>query len=801
MKISLKWLRELIDLQEISNEEIISKLTAIGLEVESVEDYSSMYKNIVVGYVKEKQKHPNADKLSVTVVTDGQQEYQVVCGAPNCQANKKVVFAKVGAYIPEFEQTLSKAKIRGIESFGMLCSEKELKLSDNHDGIMILEDNAPLGEEISKYFGMDDCVVEIGITPNRPDALSHIGVARDLAASFNKKVKLPEVILNEGNVDVNTIASVEVLNVKDCPRYAARVVKNVTVKESPDWLKNKLKAIGLRPINNIVDITNYLLYETGQPLHAFDLNRLEGNKIIVRSAEEDTKFTTLDSKERIVPKGSLFICDAEKPVALAGIMGGENSEIKEDTKDVLIECAYFNPSVIRKTAKKLQLSTDSSYRFERGCDPNNISYVVDRTAQLIAELAGGEICKGVIDIYPEKISNKDIKIRLERITRVLGFEIPKETIKNIFIGLGFIIKEENNEYFLVEVPTFRPDIDREIDLIEEVARIYGYDNIPVIEKITIPMKSTVDQSEFCDKVRNYLISTGCYEIVSNSLQKEDSAKITGNPVKVLNPISADLEVLRTSLLQGALITVRNNVFVGEKSLKLFEIGKVFNLKNENIQSFADFTEEERLSVILTGNAVDNVWYERNRLYDFYDLKGILDSLFSKIGYKRVDYKKAENSDTYYNGKIEIYVDNQLVGNCGYLSSQVLKKFDINQKVIFAEIWLEKLKNINIKSKKFKELQKYPKVHRDMAFIVDKSVNYDQMKEFILKNSKNILKLVEPFDIFESEEFGKNKKSIAIRLEYYDENQTLTEEVVEKEFVGIIEKVCKQFDAQLRGEIK
>jgi len=270
LKISLKWLRELIDLQEISNEEIISKLTAIGLEVESVEDYSSMYKNIVVGYVKEKQKHPNADKLSVTVVTDGQQEYQVVCGAPNCQANKKVVFAKVGAYIPEFEQTLSKAKIRGIESFGMLCSEKELKLSDNHDGIMILEDNAPLGEEISKYFGMDDCVVEIGITPNRPDALSHIGVARDLAASFNKKVKLPEVILNEGNVDVNTIASVEVLNVKDCPRYAARVVKNVTVKESPDWLKNKLKAIGLRPINNIVDITNYLLYETGQPLHAFD---------------------------------------------------------------------------------------------------------------------------------------------------------------------------------------------------------------------------------------------------------------------------------------------------------------------------------------------------------------------------------------------------------------------------------------------------------------------------------------------------------------------------------------------------
>lgn len=801
MKISLNWLRNFINIPEVSNEEIIEKLTSVGLEVEAVEDYSKMYNNIVVGFVKEKQKHPNADKLSVTVVSDGKEEFKVVCGAPNCQQGKKVVFAKVGAFIPAFGETLKKAKIRGEESFGMLCSEKELMLSDSHDGIMILNDDAPVGTEISKYFGLDDCVIEIGITPNRPDALSHIGVARDLAAIYVKSINLPDDKVIEADIDVNTVAKVVVKNSIDCPRYATRVVKNVKVKESPEWLKKKLKAVGLRPINNIVDITNYLLYETGQPLHAFDLNMLKDNIIIVKSAETDTKFVTLDSKERVVPKDSLFICDAEKPVALAGIMGGENSEISEKTTNVLIECAYFNPTRIRKTAKKLQISTDSSYRFERGCDPNNVIYVVNRTAKLIQELAGGEICKGIIDVYPEKIPNKVIDFRLGRVKQILGFTVEKGKIESIFKGLGFKILNSDVNLLKVEVPTFRPDIEREIDLIEEVARIYGYDNIPVVEKISIPMKSTVDESEYNDKLRGILTSLGCYEIISNSLQKKELAVITGNPVKVLNPISSDLEVLRTSLLQGCLNTIVNNLNVGEKSLKLFEIGHVFKQINENINDFSDFTEKEHLMVALTGVSINDVWYDRNRQYDYFDLKGIVEELFSKLGFNNISFAKPEYHYQYMKNQFEIVVNNKIVGYLGIVSTNILKKFDINQAVYYAEIELDIFKSLKVNIRKFKELQKYPKVIKDLAFILDKNITYAELEEFIYKNSKNILKFVKPFDIFESDEFGKNNRSIAIRLEFYDENMTLTEEVVEKEFVSIIEKVSNKFNAQLRGEVK
>lgn len=801
MRISLNWLREYINLDGISNEEILHKLTLSGLEVEGCEDKSKLYDGIVVGYVKERIKHPNADKLSLTVITDGTDDYKVVCGAPNCEANKKVIFAKVGAFVPAFGETLKKAKIRGEESFGMLCSERELNLSESHDGIKILDENAPLGMPIADYFGLNDVEIEIGITPNRPDALSHFGVARDLAALFGRKISMPKVEIKQNNEDISNYASVEVQNYTDCPRYVAKVVKNVTVKESPDWLKSRLIAVGLRPINNLVDITNFILFEMGQPLHAFDLDKLAGKKIIVKNVAKGTEFTTLDSKKRVLPENALMICDEEKAVAVAGVMGGENSEITETTKNVLIEAAYFNPVSVRKTAKSLQISSDSSYRFERGCDPNIQIYAAERAAQLIAELGEGEIVGGIIDVYPTKIEKLTVSLRYARITKILGFEIASEKVAQILDGLGFDILSKTEADITVTVPTFRPDVEREIDLIEEVARIYGYDNIPTISKISIPLSSTLDETSYLDNVRNILTGMGFYEILTNSLLKDEISAIAGVPVKVLNPISADLSSLRTSLVQGALITVSNNLKVGEKNLRLFEVGHVFQSINDKYETFEDFTEKENLILVLTGKEIESKWYSNDGGYDFFHIKGYLNSFLNKILLDYLpEYSYNSSLNNIYENGFDILIKGKVVGTGGIVTKQLMNKFDISQKVFVAELNVFALKSLKVKNKKFKELQKYPKVYRDFAFVLDKHVTYAEVENVIKKNSSRLLKFVEPFDIFENKEFGDNKKSVAFRLEYYDENSTLKEEVIDKEFTKAINAVKNELKATLRGEI-
>ena len=508
MKISLNWLKDYIDLTGISDEEVISNLTMSGLEVEDYEDQAKLYDKFIIAYVKEKDKHPNADKLSLCKLTDGKVDYQVVCGAPNVAAGQRVVFAKEGAIVPNGGFQIKKAKLRGIESFGMICSESELNLSDDHSGIIVLDDSYEIGKSFAEAFGLNDVVLEIGITPNRPDALSHIGVARDLAAIFNRELKIPKVELKESAQDVNTEAAIEIIDAVDCPRYTAKVVKGVKIKESPEWMKRRLKAIGLRPINNVVDITNYVMYEAGQPLHAFDLDKVGGKKIIVRKAGGDNKFVTLDSKERVIEAESLMICDGNKPVAVAGVMGGENSEISAQTENILIESAYFNPSSIRKTSKRLGLSTDASYRYERGCDPNNTLYVAERAAQLMAELGEGTILKGSIDVYPEKINEKTVRLRESRTFRILGYKIEREKIKNIILNLGMKIIAEEEDVFKILIPTYRPDIEREIDVIEEIARIHGYENIPAVERIANSLDAKIDESEFIEKARNTATSLG-----------------------------------------------------------------------------------------------------------------------------------------------------------------------------------------------------------------------------------------------------------------------------------------------------
>ena len=799
MKISLNWLKDYIDLEGLSVEEIVSNLTMCGLEVEDYVDQAKIYKNFVIGYVKEKEKHPNADKLSLCKVTDGTEDYQVVCGAPNVEAGQTVIFAKVGAVVPKGEFTIGKAKIRGVESFGMICAEDELGLGDDHSGIMVLDGSYKVGDLFSDAYGLNDVVMEIGITPNRPDALSHIGVARDLAAIFNRPLILPKVELKESDIDINSEAAIDIIDAVNCPRYSAKVVKGVTIKESPEWMKKRLKAIGLRPISNIVDITNYIMYEFGQPMHAFDLDKVGGKKIIVRKAGADNKFTTLDSKERAINPESLMICDGVRPVAVAGVMGGENSEISNDTTNILIESAYFNPSSVRKTSKQLGLSTDSSYRFERGTDPGNTLYAAERAAQLMAELGGGLVCKGSIDVYPNKIEKKKVTLRESRILRILGYPVVTEKVRQILKNLSMEILSEKDGVFELAIPTCRPDIEREIDVIEEIARINGYDNIPAVERIANNLDKKEDESEYADKVRNMATSLGFYEIQNNSLVSEKLAEMTGKSIAVLNHQSVDMSNLRTSLVPGLLNTIAKNINFGEKNLQLFEIGNIFNRKSEKINSFDDFSEEGSLIFAVTGSAGQKEWHSKDRICDFYDLKGLIDSFINKMGLENSfldDYNTDGNEIySYFYAKMH---GNTRIGLGGKVSKDILKQFDIIQDVYCFEFKFDELKNISSAGNKYREPLRFPKVERDFAFIFDKNISNSEIKEYILSCKSKLLKNVRLFDLFESESFGSGKRSLAYSLEFYDETRTLTDEEVEKEFNSLTDSVKKKFNAELRG---
>lgn len=798
MKISLNWLKDYIDLSGISSDEIVEKITFAGLEVEEVVDQKKNFENMVVGNVKERKKHPNADKLSVCVVYDGTRDYNVVCGAPNVAAGQKIAFAKIGSVIPNGGFKIEKAKIRGEVSEGMICSEKELGISDNHDGIMVLDSLLTEGTELSAALGLDDVTMEINITPNRADALSHIGVARDLAAIFNRSLVYPKVELHESGKKSEELAAVEIKDAEKCPRYIGKVVSNVEIKESPEWMKKRLKSIGLRPINNVVDVTNYVLHEVGQPLHAFDLDNLAEKKIIVRRAEEGEKFVTLDSKERKMRSSDLMICDVNRSVAVAGVMGGENSEVTSKTKNILIESAYFNSSSVRKTAKSLALSTDASYRFERGTDYNITLWAAKRAAQLIQLTAGGEIAVGEIDAYPSAIKSPKVEVRFARINKVLGYEIPEADVEKILINLGFEIVEKADDKLLVQIPSFRGDVEREIDLIEEVARIYGYNNIPEINKITITLEEKVDQSEFSDNLRNAFISLGFYEIVTNSMLSESVAARFGNPVSVLNPQSSEMSHIRPSLLPGILTTVSNNLKASEKDLMLFEIGKVINKKNDSITTFDDFAEEESLIAIVTGNTVRTKWYGKDKEFDIYDIKGIVEALINKLfPGVTVQFGKATDNFKYVNG-LHISINKENVGLIGKVITKIADSFDVNQFVYAIELNIDKLKKITTPKKSFGQLLKFPKVYRDCAFVLDSDLEAAQVTEVIKESSTNLLHNVILFDIFQSESLGNHKKSLAFQLEYFDLSRTLTEEEVEKDFRTAIKAVETKFNAQLRG---
>jgi len=796
LKISLNWLKEYVDVANLSTKDLVSLLTMSGLEVEDFTDQKEIYKDFIVGFVKEKTKHPNADRLSLCIVSNGKEDLQVVCGAPNVDKGQKIIFAPVGSTIPKGYFKLKKAKIRGTESCGMICSEDELKLGDDHSGIMVLDNSLKEGTPICDALKLNDVIMEIAITPNRPDALSHIGVARDLCALLCKELKIPKINKSK---NVSKSATVEIEDKVNCPRYSAKIIKNVKIKESPDWLKNKINNIGMRPINNIVDVTNFVMHELGQPLHAFDLDNLAKKKIVVKSTKDISTFTTLDSKERKLPKDTLMICDGEKPVAIAGVMGGENSEINLQTKDILIESAYFNPSSIRKTSKALQLSTDASYRFERGTNPNITDFAAERAAELIAEVSGGKVEEGIIDNYPNKIEPIKLNVRYSRVTKLLGYEIGKEKIKDILTALELKIIKEENDNLPILIPTFRPDIEREVDVIEEIARINGYENIPTISKISITLDQKTDETTFADIIRNAANSLGFYEMINNPLLGKETAAVVGNPIVVQNPQNLDMEYLRTSLIQGALKVVSQNIKFGEKDLQLFEIGNVFNKTNENIRTFDDFTEKSKLLFLVTGKSSNKEWNENEKEYDFYKLKGFLNSFERKIFLDNVlnDSYNAHESN-FYDYYFQKNYKGKQIGEGGKLDKKILEQFDISQDVYLFEYDLEYLNSIAPDKKYYIEPLKFPKIYRDFAFIFDKEIKYNSVIDFIKKNSSELLKSVRIFDLFENESLGKDKKSLAFALEYYSKDRTLTEEEVEKDFRSIIAAVTKKFSAQLRG---
>ncbi len=799
MIISLKWLKEYIDLDDISTDEIVDKLTTSGSEVEEVIDKVKEFENIVVGKVETVKKHPNADRLSVCEVNDGTETFSVVCGAPNVAAGQLVPFAKVGAIIPNGKFEIKKATIRGEKSSGMICAEDELALSNDHSGIMVLDENLTIGQPLSTALKLDDVILDIAITPNRADSLSHIGLARDLAAIFNRKVKYPKIKSKFVKVDKNEFAEVIIENTSACPRYTAVVLKGIEVKESPVWLKDKLINIGLRPINNIVDVTNFILHEIGQPLHAFDLNHLTGRKIVVKNNNRETKFTTLDSKERSMLPSDLMICDGEKPVAIAGVMGGENSEVTAKTKDILIESAYFNPSNVRKTAKHLGLSSDSSYRFERGTDPNGTLFAAIRAAELMQQIAGGEIINDIIDIYPNEIEKRTVPIRFSRINQILGFNIESDEVERILSGLEFLIETKNSKQLSISVPTFRHDIEREIDLIEEVVRIYGFDGVPEIDKISIPLKSKIDQTEFNNTLRNYLITLGFNEVISNSLISDEKTIDYDHSIKVINPQSKEMTNLRTSLIPGLLMNISRNLRVKENSLRFFEIGQTFSLINNKIDSFEDFDEKENLIIAISGIKQTSEWYQKETKFDYFDLSGVLSNLIDNFRLQdRVTNVFVEEQNDIFDFSVKTMINDNALIIGGKVSSKLLDSFEISDEVFLYEINLDLMKHSIDNNRKFQPLLKYPKVYRDFGFILDKKISYNEVVNTIKESSTKLLKNVNLFDIFESESLGSGKKSLAFQLEYYDETKTLREEEIDKEFWNTIETVKTKLKAELRG---
>ncbi|WP_299523778.1 phenylalanine--tRNA ligase subunit beta [Winogradskyella sp.] len=808
MKISFNWLKQFIKI-DWDAEKTGELLTDLGLEIEGIERYESVkggLKGVVVGEVLTCEQHPNADRLKVTTVNIGDDEpVQIVCGAPNVAAGQKVPVATIGTtlYSADGEAwKIKKGKIRGEESFGMICAEDELGLGESHDGIMVLDKKLKVGTLAAEIFDIEnDDVFEIGLTPNRADAMSHYGVARDLKAGLLQKEIALELItpsVMSYHVDTRSLKiDVDVKDKEKCPRYCGVTISGVKVETSPNWLQHRLKSIGLSPINNIVDITNYVLHELGQPLHAFDANKISGNKVLVKTCKTGTKFTTLDETVRELHEDDLMICDAEKPMCIAGVFGGIDSGVTENTVNIFLESAYFDPVSIRKTAKRHGLNTDASFRFERGVDPNITEYALKRAALLITEIAGGEITSDISDAYPNKIEDFQVRLSFENAKKLIGEEIPRETIKSILTSLEIKVNNVTETGLGLTVPAYRNDVQREADIIEEILRIYGYNNIGTTEKLnaSISNSNRFEDYKLQNVIGNQLASQGFYEIMANSLTSPKYIELSEDlqsehNVQILNPLSNDLEVMRQSLLFSGLEAVSHNINRKRNDLKLFEFGKTYHQYSENRK------EHKHLSLFVSGNKTEKRWNSETKSSNFFYLKGIIETVLQRLGLNRL--KSAPTNSGVLSEGMSLSLGKKTLVNFGLVKKSVLKHFGISQNVLFADFnWDNVLEMAQHNKIKFSEIPKYPEVRRDFALLLDNAVTFEDIHTIAKQTEKQLLKNVNLFDVYEGKNLPAGKKSYAVSFTLQDEHKTLTDKQIDK----IMSKLQANFESKLGAELR
>ncbi len=808
MKISYNWLKQFIKL-DWDAEKTGDLLTDLGLEIEGIEDFVSIkggLKGVVVGHVIECEQHPNADRLKVAKVDIGTHGIvQIVCGAPNIAINQKVPVATIGTTLYDENGSpwkIKKGKIRGEESHGMICAEDELGLGKNHEGIMVLNNDLIPGTLCSTIFNIEnDQVFEIGLTPNRADAMSHWGVARDLKAGLlRNNVSLELITPSNSSFRVeNRTHKIDVQVDKNhlAPRYCGVTISGIKVIESPQWLQNRLKAIGLTPINNIVDITNYVLHELGQPLHAFDSSKISGDKVVVKTVKKGTKFTTLDGLERELHEDDLMICDIEKPMCIAGVFGGIDSGVTDVTESIFLESAYFNPVSIRKTAKRHGLNTDASFRFERGIDPNITEYALMRASLLITEIAGGEITSDVVDIYPKKIKDHQVILNFENTTNLIGEEIPRETIKEILTSLEIKINNVTEAGLGMTIPAYRNDVTREADVIEEILRVYGYNNIQFTEKLKASISSNqiVEDYQIQNKISNQLTALGFHEMMGNSLTSPKYIELSDNlssnhNVEMLNPLSNDLSIMRQSMLFNALEALIYNVNRKNSNVKLFEFGKTYHNFKEGRQ------EPKHLSIIVSGLKNNENWTQNSQKSNFFYFKGIVSGLLERLGITY--FSETETKNPIFSEGLAYQIGDKCLVDYGIITKNIASNFDIDSEVFYADFkWDNILEQIVTENFKLKTIPKFPKVKRDLALLLDKNVSFDSIRESAIKSERNLLKNINLFDVYTGDKLPENKKSYAISFTLQDEKKTLTDKQIDKIMKKLQQNFEKDFGATLR----
>lgn len=839
MKISYNWLKDYVA-HSLSPEELAHALTMAGLE-EETEDRQSIgetYEGLVVGHVLSKAQHPNADKLSVCMVDLGLnlnngEPSQIVCGAPNVAAGQKVIVATIGTKLmmptekhnpdaPKSEITIKKGKIRGEESNGMICSAMELGLSNDHDGIMVLDENAEVGTPFLAYLRQkgqlkSDVVFDFNVTPNRPDATSHFGIARDVAALTGLSLQKPEVVLPQEGGTAATEFAVEIECPETCHRYVGLLVKGVKIAESPQWMKDRLEAIGLRPRNNVVDVTNYVMYECGQPLHAFDFDQIAGHKIVVRQLSDKLKFTTLDDKEQDLPAGTMMICDAEREVAIAGVMGGQNSEVTDSTVNVLIEAAWFDPASVRKTAKKvLTKPTDASYRFERGIDTEGQVWAAARAAQLILETAGGTLIEGMVDEHPVEDAEKTVTIRSHRAHQIIGTHIETDEMVRLLEAIGFEVSvssverpdvaSNTTDLLHCTIPTFRPDIEREIDVIEEIARLYGYDNIPAPAHSLVPNEPP--KTNPADDLRNATLvfgaGLGFRELYTNSMVKKETAALFVDEmhiVETLNPISSEMGALRPSLLSGVLAVLSHNIRHGSKNLRVMEFGNTFRKTESPRVLVRGYDQRESFIMAMTGTADAATWQHSPNETNIYDLKGIGEALLHRLGLDQQVQMIAQNEGSQMTEyQINLQMGAKNLGTIGLISAEVAKRFDVKQPVFFMELDWTGIQKLVFKQdkKQFNSISKYPIVERCLAFVVEKAVPSSDLLDTIRKTGGKLLQDVVLFDLYEGDNIAPTQKSLAFALQLGSTERTLVDKEIDQLAARVIKRVSEVHNGHLRS---